>query len=56
MTYGQARQKLWDHLEVEHGLLVLDSELDEIIDLAVAVNEAKKVEDLKPIGMEENLK
>lgn len=39
--YSQAKEALWTHLDREHGLTLLDSEVDEIVRLACAVRDAE---------------
>ena len=41
-AYSRARYALWEHLSDNHSLHCLESELDEIIRLALAVGEAGK--------------
>lgn len=41
----EARKELWDHFHQEHGLILLDSELDEI--LIIAERTLDKLKDIK---------
>lgn len=43
-TYSDARYALWLHLSDTHSLRLMESELDEVIRLAVAVEEAREME------------
>lgn len=44
-AYTHAVCALWSHLEASHGITALTSELDEIVRLSVAVDEARKAEE-----------
>lgn len=44
-AYSDARYALWLHLSDTHSLRSVESELDEVIRLAVAVEEARKAEE-----------
>ena len=39
--YSKAKEALWAHLDQEHGLTLLDSEVDQIVRLACAVRDAE---------------
>lgn len=45
-AYSDARYALWLHLSDNHGCHSLESELDEVIRLAVAVDKSRKDEQL----------
>jgi hypothetical protein len=38
-SFSDARFELWSHMSSEHNLTLIDSELDDIIDLAVRVHQ-----------------
>lgn len=44
-AYTYALCALWSHLDASHGITALTSELDEIVRLSVAVDEARKAEE-----------
>lgn len=39
--YSKAKEALWNHMDQEHDLPLLDSEINEIVRLACAVRDAE---------------